>query len=75
MAEVARMRHDLRSPLTVILGLAQVLESEVADEEHKQDLAHIIASGRRLQTLIEEFATLVDAVVGNDDRQEGGAAS
>ena len=38
---VANMSHEIRTPLNVILGLTQVLEGEVADEE-RRDIAHRI---------------------------------
>lgn len=38
---VANMSHEIRTPLNVILGLTQVLEGEVADDE-RRDIAHRI---------------------------------
>ena len=52
------MKHDLRTPLSVILGLAQVLESELTDETHKEDVRYIVESGRKLAALIDEFVRL-----------------
>lgn len=56
---LSRMRHDLRSPLAVIIGLAQVLREDLTDAEHKQDLEFIVSNGQQLQTLIDEFVEIV----------------
>lgn len=56
---LSRMRHDLRTPIATILGLAQILQSELTDEEHKEDLEFIISNARALQTMIDDFVTIV----------------
>ena len=58
---LARMRHDLRTPLAVIIGLAQVLERELSDPEQKQDAAEIVENGRKLQRLIDDLVDLAQA--------------
>ena len=51
--------HDLKSPLTVILGYAELLaEAKDLGEDHREKLDLIIQNGDRLNSLIMDFLTL-----------------
>src|SRR5699024_6454217 len=53
---IANMSHDLRTPLTSILGYIQMAEAEDVTEEEKKELL-LIAHNRakRLETLLKYF--------------------
>lgn len=51
--------HDLKSPLTVILGYAELLaEAKDLSEDHREKVDLIIQSGTRLNSLILDFLAL-----------------
>lgn len=52
---VATVVHDLRSPMTVIAGLAELLVSgaELSDEQRSAFLVRIVANTKRLSTLVD----------------------
>lgn len=50
--------HDLRSPLTGILGFADELHEQLADQEHKQMTEQITTSGNYLLSLINDILDL-----------------
>jgi len=50
--------HDLRSPLTGIIGFASVLQDEIADKLDKKSASHlekIVKAGRRMTRLIDDL--------------------
>lgn len=51
-AFLARMSHDLRTPLTSVLGFGQLLELEPLNENQAEYVQHIVQGGRRLLELI-----------------------
>ena len=53
-----RLRHDLRTPLTIVAGFAEVLAADrsISDQERK-DFA------RRIQDAAAEIRELIDAVL------------
>ncbi len=56
---IANMSHDLRTPLTSILGYIQLMEDdEISDEERKQYLKIAKDRTKRLQTLLNDFFEL-----------------
>lgn len=57
-AFLARMSHDLRTPLSVILGFAQLLEMEPLDKQYRVHVQHILHSGRQLKALINQVLEL-----------------
>lgn len=68
-AFVYTVSHDLRSPLTPIIGFAEVLQvtcRERLDEQSLNFLAEIENQGRRMQALLEDL--LVLAKVGEVER-------
>jgi PAS domain S-box-containing protein len=55
---VNAVSHDLRTPLTSILGYAEFLEDEIGgplSEEQRQFVSQIQASTRRLETLVDDL--------------------
>ena len=52
-----RLRHDLRSPLTIVTGFAEVLAADkpIPDETRREYAARIQAAAEELRTLIDEY--------------------
>ncbi len=65
---LSRMSHELRSPLTAIIGFAQLMESdvEVPTPGQKESIAQILQAGWHLLTLINEVLDLAKV----ESRQE-----
>ncbi len=54
---MANLNHDLRTPLTVVLGYAEQLLEETQEEgetKYEKDLRRIVVSGKDLKDLIED---------------------
>lgn len=59
---VARLSHELRTPVTVILGVAQTLAKGRATPEQQDELLQrLVARGQDLARLVERFELTVDA--------------
>ena len=59
---VARLSHELRTPVTVILGVAQTLaEVNATPEQETELLARLVARARDLARLVERFELAIDA--------------
>jgi signal transduction histidine kinase len=58
-AERRRIRHDVRTPLTIVTGFAEVLAGErPVSEDDRRDYAHrILEAGQEIRTLLD---TLLD---------------
>jgi signal transduction histidine kinase len=57
--ERRRLRHDVRTPLTIVSGFAEVLAAEKpVSEEDRRDYA------RRIQDAAIELRTLLDELLG-----------
>jgi signal transduction histidine kinase len=52
-----RLRHDLRSPLTIITGFAELLASDkpIAEETRREYAARIQAAAIELRTLLDDW--------------------
>jgi signal transduction histidine kinase len=52
-----RLRHDLRSPLTIITGFAELLASDkpIAEETRREYAARIQAAAIELRTMLDEW--------------------
>lgn len=56
---IANISHDIRTPLTSILGYIQFLESDELSHEEKREFTAIVKSGAlRLKVLLEDFFEL-----------------
>lgn len=51
---LSRTSHELRTPLNVILGFAQILESDLQNSQHAAAVSQILVAGRHLLSLIDE---------------------
>ncbi|HEX7050446.1 MAG TPA: PAS domain-containing sensor histidine kinase [Longimicrobiales bacterium] len=65
-AFLAMMSHEFRTPLTAVIGFAELLDAEVVgplNAEQKKKLGHVRASAWRLSAMIEEILAVarVDA--------------
>jgi signal transduction histidine kinase len=51
-----RLRHDLRSPLVVITGFAQLLsgDREISDEERRDYAERILRASQEMEALMTE---------------------
>ena len=59
---VARLSHELRTPVTVILGVAQTLSrGDLTPEQHCELLDRLVTRSRDLTRLLERFEVTVDA--------------
>jgi signal transduction histidine kinase len=59
---VARLSHELRTPVTVILGVAQTLSrGDLGAEHHRELLDRLVTRARDLTRLVERFELTVDA--------------
>ena len=52
---IAKMNHELKTPLNAILGFAQIMEDEIQNEKHKKYIQHILSSGRMILSLIDNM--------------------
>lgn len=59
---VARLSHELRTPVTVILGVAQTLAAvDATPEQESELLARLVQRARDLARLVERFELAIDA--------------
>ena len=51
----SRLRHDLRTPLTVVIGFAELLASdgEISDEQRRDYASRVLAAGIEMRELID----------------------
>jgi signal transduction histidine kinase len=52
-----RIRHDLRSPLTIVAGFAEVLSADkpIADETRREYAQRILTAAKELRTMLDEL--------------------
>jgi signal transduction histidine kinase len=57
-----RLRHDLRTPLTIVTGFAEVLSGErpIADDDRREYAARIHAAALEIGDLVDELLDLDD---------------
>ena len=59
---VSRLGHELRTPVTVILGMAQTLAGGTAPEEAREELLErLVARSQDLARLVQRFEAAVEA--------------
>lgn len=53
--ELDRLRHDLRTPIAVIAGFAELLAAEgpMSDEQRREYAGHIVQAADQLRALLE----------------------
>ena len=58
MAEPGRLQHDLRTPLTVVIGFAELLASdrELTDEQRRDYARRVLDAGVEMRELIDAYA-------------------
>jgi signal transduction histidine kinase len=52
---VSRLRHDLRTPLTVVIGFAELLAGEraVSDEQRRDYSERVLSAALEMRSLID----------------------
>jgi signal transduction histidine kinase len=64
---VARLGHELRTPVTVMLGVARTLAAEGVDAQHRRELLdRLVSRATGLARLVERFESALDT--GSEDR-------
>jgi signal transduction histidine kinase len=59
---VARLGHELRTPVTVILGIAKTLADRSLDPQHREELLHrLVGRASALGRLVERFEGVMDS--------------
>ena len=59
---IARLGHELRTPVTVILGMAQVLSRDSAPPDQREEIvATIVDRAKALTRLVQRFEAAVEA--------------
>jgi signal transduction histidine kinase len=55
--ERRRIRHDLRSPLTIVAGFAEVLSADkpIADETRREYARRILTAAKELRTMLDDL--------------------
>ena len=55
--ERRRLRHDLRSPLTIVAGFAEVLASDrqISDELRRDYAERILTAAKELRAMLDEM--------------------
>ncbi len=61
---LARMSHDLRTPLSSILGFSELLMNKARNAEEKQDLTMIYRSAEQLNLLINDLLEISSIEAG-----------
>lgn len=68
--EIAALTHDLKTPLTVISGNAELLQEEALDAEHKVIVDAILRSAIRLQAYVAQLRSMADAEIISKQEKE-----
>ena len=52
---MAKLRHDLRTPLTVVIGFAEILSGErpLSDDERRDYAQRVLSAGIEMRELID----------------------
>lgn len=62
---LSNMSHELRTPLNAILGFSQLLQMELTDKKHQEQVGYIVKSGEHLLKLINEILNLSKIETGH----------
>jgi signal transduction histidine kinase len=55
---LARISHELRTPLNAIYGFAQLLELELRDTPHAQQVDHVLQAARHLRSMLDDLTDI-----------------
>lgn len=61
---LSRMSHELRIPLSAILGFGQLLELDVETEENRESAGQILKAGQHLLALVDEVLDIARIEAG-----------
>lgn len=64
---IANMSHDIRTPLTGIIGMSKMLEEKAVNQEEKQYAGWVNDSGKQLLKLLNGVIEMVSAEHMNED--------
>jgi signal transduction histidine kinase len=55
--ERRRLRHDLRTPLTIVAGFAEVLSSDkpIPDDKRREYAERILTAAKELRTMLDDL--------------------
>lgn len=65
---IANMSHDIRTPLTGVIGLSEILEKNLTNPVHKEEAHLLYESGNQLLTMLNEI--LEDARAGSANEMD-----
>lgn len=68
---ITNMSHDIRTPLTGIIGLSQYLESHIKDLQEKECAKQIHESGEQLLKLLNGVLDMITADSTNEENRLG----
>ena len=53
--DITRLRHDLRTPLTVVIGFAELLASDrqLTDDQRRDYASRVLGAGVEMRDLID----------------------
>ncbi|KTD53577.1 sensory box histidine kinase/response regulator [Legionella santicrucis] len=63
---IANMSHDIRTPLTGVIGLSEILEKNLTNPLHKEEAHLLYESGNQLLTMLNEILEDVRAGSANE---------
>ena len=66
---LANMSHEIRTPMNAILGFADILETEISNQDHKRYLEAVSSGGKNLLALINDILDLSKAEAGKLELQ------
>jgi signal transduction histidine kinase/CheY-like chemotaxis protein len=61
---LARVSHEVRTPLTAILGYAELLAARLSTPQDRRDIAEIRDNGKYLQRLVDDLLDLSRIIAG-----------
>ena len=72
MNEISSLAHDLKTPLTVINGNAELIEEANLNDSQKENLNTIIRNAQRMESYINKFRyiTKLNLLDNKDSAQE-----
>jgi signal transduction histidine kinase len=67
-SDIGRLRHDLRTPLTIVIGFAELLASDrqLTDEQRRDYASRVLGAGVEMRELID--SARLDGAAGGPDR-------